>query len=131
MKKRKIILIVLFVSIFLTLNNYTHVFEFKEVLKPLNIENVKEELIKQDVLYHDIVLKQVKLETGHLKYVKHNNLFGFRGNNGYLRFDTWQDAVTYKKAWQLRKYKGGDYYRFLIKVGYAEDSNYIRKLKQM
>lgn len=120
-----------FVLIFLTLNNYTHCFVYKKVLKPLTIENVKEELIEQNILHHEIVLNQVKLETGHLKYVKHNNLFGFRNNDGYLKFDTWQDAVTYKKAWQLRKYKGGDYYHFLLKIGYAEDNFYINKLKRM
>lgn len=131
MKVKQILLLFLFFLVSLVLNDYYHSFKFKEFLIPLTIENVKKELIKQNILYSDIVLKQVKLETGHLKYVKHNNLFGFRTDTGYLRFETWQDAIVYKKKWQLRKYKGGDYYLFLKRIRYASDPNYINKLKRM
>ena len=94
------------------------------------MQNLIKEMNQQDIKHADIVINQVKLETGNLKYVKNNNLFGFRGNHGYLKFDTWQDAVRYKKEWQTKKYKGGDYYAFLLKVKYATDTTYINKLKQ-
>jgi len=97
----------------------------------LTLKNIKRELKRIGVKHSDIVIKQVRLETGNLKYLRNNNLFGFRGNNGYLKFETWQDAVQYKKEWQDKKYKGGDYYDFLVKVKYASDSTYIKKLKQM
>ena len=132
MKTKKILLLTLFLFIFYSLNTlqYKHRIVKKE-FKPLTIENIRQELKKLGVKHSNIVIKQVKLETGNLKHVRHNNLFGFRGNNGYLKFKTWQDAVKYKKAWQDKKYHGGDYYHFLMKVGYAKDSTYIKKLKQI
>jgi flagellum-specific peptidoglycan hydrolase FlgJ len=126
----RIILIIFLLFTFLTVNNYNCKYIIIEHNK-LTIKNVERELLKQEILFPEIVLKQVKLETGHLKYVPNNNLFGFRTNSGYLKFNTWQDAVTYAKKWQLRKYRGGDYYIFLTKVGYAKDPNYIKKLKQI
>ena len=132
MKKVRIIIIILLCLIFVSLNNYsTPIHIMKEIEKTMTIENIEEELIQQGINHVDIVLNQVKLETGHLKFVKNNNLFGFHNGKSYLKFDTWQDAVIYKKQWQDRKYKGGDYYKFLKNVGYAKDSNYINKLKQM
>lgn len=98
--------------------------------KALTLKNVKRELQRIGVKHTDIVMKQVRLETGNLKHVKDNNLFGFRGNNGYLKFETWQDAVQYKKEWQDKRYKGGNYYEFLLRVGYATDTSYINKLKE-
>lgn len=131
MKTKKILLLTLFLFIFYTLNVYQYEHRPVREFKALTIENVRQELKKLGVKHSNIVIKQVKLETGNLKYVRNNNLFGFRGNSGYLKFNTWQDAVKYKKQWQDKKYHGGDYYDFLIKVGYATDSTYIKKLRQM
>jgi len=131
MKTKKILLLTLFLFIFYTLNVYQYEHRVVREFKALTIENIRQELKKLGVKHSNIIIKQVKLETGNLKYVRHNNLFGFRGNNGYLKFNTWQDAVKYKKEWQDKRYHGGDYYDFLIKVGYATDSTYIKKLRQM
>lgn len=131
MKTKKILLLTLFLFIFYTLNVYQYEHRPVREFKALTIENVRQELKKLGVKHSNIVIKQVKLETGNLKYVRNNNLFGFRGNSGYLKFNTWQDAVKYKKQWQDKKYHGGDYYDFLIKVGYATDNTYIKKLRQM
>lgn len=132
MKKVRIIIIILLSLIFISLNDYsTPIHIMKKIEKTMTIENIREELIQQNIAHVTIVLNQVKLETGHLKFVKNNNLFGFHDGKQYLKFDTWQDAIAYKKKWQDRKYKGGDYYKFLKNVGYAKDSNYINKLKQM
>lgn len=131
MKIKKILLLTLFLFVFYSLNMYQYEHRTVRIFKSLTIENVRAELKRLGVKHSNIVIKQVKLETGNLKYVRNNNLFGFRGNKGYLKFDTWQDAVQYKKKWQDKRYKGGDYYDFLIKVGYATDSTYIQKLKQI
>lgn len=124
-------LLLILLLAFLTLNNYYHEFNLVVIERALTIQNVKEELRNQNIKHSSIVLKQIRLETGNLKYIRYNNLFGFRGNNGYLKFDTWIDAVAYAKKWQLKNYKGGDYYDFLIRIKYAKDSTYINKLKQM
>ncbi len=106
----------------------------------LTIEAVNAAIISEGIKHPQIVLKQVILETGWLKsygcrYRK--NLFGFRTDKGYMKFDTWQESVKYYKRWQDRLYTDGDYYSFLecmykIRnrcVRYAEDANYIRSLK--
>lgn len=130
MKIKKILLLTIFLFIFYTLNLYQYEHRIIKEVKALTIENVIAELKKLRIKHSDIVLKQIKLETGNLKYVENNNLFGFRGNHGYLEFNTWQESVEYKKQWQDKKYHGGNYYDFLIKVKYASDSSYIKKLKQ-
>jgi len=85
------------------------------------------------VKHVNIVLAQSVLETGHYKSKltrTHNNLFGFRTKNGYLKFNSWADCCAYYKRWQDRHYKTSkysNYYIFLRKIGYAEDPNYIPK----
>ncbi len=95
-------------------------------------DNFKKEINKLGIKHSSIVYAQARLETGNFKskyFINKNNLFGFRGNNGYMTFKSWQDCVDYYKRWQNKRYKGGDYYNFLINIRYAEDSLYISKLK--
>jgi len=130
MKIKKILLLTIFLFIFYSLNIYQYEHRIVKEFKALTIENIRIELKKLGVKHSAIVIKQVNLETGNLKHVKDNNLFGFYGSEGYLKFKTWQDAIAYKKRWQDKKYHGGDYYDFLVRVKYASDTNYIKKLKQ-
>ncbi len=98
------------------------------------VEEVRQEIATQGIHHADIVLKQSILETGWYKSYScktRNNLFGFRYRGRYLEFATWQDSVAYYCRWQSRKFKGGDYYTFLKSVGYAEDTEYINKLKSI
>lgn len=98
---------------------------------------LKIELIKRNVQHWDIVYKQAILETGWFKskvFKENNNLFGFWYKGKYLKFDSWQQSVQYYKEWQYRKYvKRGlnNYYKFLKELPYAEDPNYIVKLKNI
>lgn len=110
---------------------------------PLTIDNIEAEIIANDIEHPDIVLRQSVWESGWYRCndcsLRYNNPFGFRhtswvekGNPlGYLKFDTWQDAVVYYKKWQAKRYKGGDYYEFLTEIGYAEDPKYISNLKSL
>lgn len=84
------------------------------------------------IKHPEIVFAQARLETGNFKsllFTKNNNLFGFRGKNGYIEYDHWAESVKAYKRFQDKYYKGGDYYSFLERIGYAEDSNYIKKVK--
>lgn len=93
-----------------------------------------DDLIYYNVREPEIVLRQAVWETGWFKSTvckKYKNLFGFRTTNGYLRFNTWQNSVIYYKKWQTKHYKEGDYYQFLIDIGYAEDSLYTDHLKSL
>lgn len=101
---------------------------------PLTMENVIRELIKNDIQHIDVVVRQIMWETGHLKSrraVKDHNLFGFQTGKGGLKFNKWEDSVKYYKLWQTKKFKGGDYYSFLTRVGYAEDVDYVKKLQSL
>lgn len=96
--------------------------------------NVYNYIKKCNIMHPDIVYAQVILETGHLtsyNCIVRNNLFGFQTSKGYLKFTSWKDSVKYYANWQNRHYKGGDYYTFLVKRGYSEDSNYVDILKQI
>ena len=61
-----------------------------------------------------------------------HNLFGLTRRDGqYYEFATWQESVKgYRDMIQYR-YKGGDYYEFLRRIPYAEDPNYIYKVKKI
>lgn len=100
----------------------------------LTPKNVKEYIHLIGIEHPNKVYRQFILETGRGKsYVcrTYNNLFGFRNNDGYMRYKHWTESIESYKRFQLKKYRGGDYYRFLVNVGYAEDSAYICKLKMI
>ena len=100
----------------------------------LNKENVLAELHRQDVHHAHIVLAQSIHETGNYTSQlcrKHNNLFGIRRNGKYVHYNDWTESITsYKKLIQSKYRKGEDYYSFLKRIRYAEDSRYIQKIKK-
>jgi hypothetical protein len=103
-------------------------------IPPLNAKNVLKELKKQGVPHAEIVLAQSKLETGGYtsKLCKtHNNIFGLRKGNSYRRYDNYIACIADYKKRISSKYKGGSYYEFLKRLGYAEDPEYTQKLKGM
>lgn len=103
----------------------------------LSEENLYNELVAQGVDFPEIVTAQAILETGHFKSyacLQQNNLFGLRDNKGkYMSFLHWTDAVAaYKKYIQRYNHPvPEDYYVYLQELGYAEDPQYINKLKQI
>lgn len=99
-----------------------------------SVQNVYTELKKQNIKYPKIVLAQSILETGYYQSnvcKSHNNLFGLMKGNNYHSFSHWKQSVTYYKNHVQSRYKGGDYYSFLANIGYAEDDEYIKKLKHL
>ena len=98
-------------------------------------EEVKEEIIRQGIPHPTIVLAQARLESGNFtsRLCKvNNNIFGIRHGKHYAKYNRWQDCVTdYKKRISSR-YKGGDYYTFLINIRYAQSGpKYIVALKKI
>lgn len=89
------------------------------------------------VQYKDIVYAQAILETGHFKSrvcKEYNNLFGLYDSSqgDYYRFDHWSDSIVAYLSYIQSKYKPpNDYYQFLIEIGYAEDPDYVSKVKQI
>ena len=89
-----------------------------------------------EIQYPEIVTAQSILETGHYKSevcLQYNNLFGLYNSKkrDYYSFNHWTESVkAYYDLVQYR-YKEGDYYTWLSKIGYAEDPNYIAKVKSV
>lgn len=99
----------------------------------LNKENLYKELLLQKIPHPNIVLKQALLETGHFTSnvcKSKNNLFGLRKGNSYRNYNNWVSCVQDYKRLISKRYRGGDYYAFLERINYAEDPDYILKLKR-
>jgi len=96
------------------------------------------------------IIQQAILETGWFKsgsFKNYNNIFGMKYANkrankisgkgvGHAAFNSWTDSVQDYFLWRSHMVKKHnlqitDYYAFLNKVGYAQDVNYIRKLKSI
>lgn len=98
-------------------------------------EGLEEALSYYGLEHKDIVYAQAVLETGHFKSkvcLKYNNLFGLYNSKEkrYCKFKHWTESVVaYLDYVQYRYKPPNDYYKFLSDIGYAEDPDYINKLK--
>ena len=104
------------------------------------IDEVLEELEKQDVWYPKVVLAQAILETGWFKCencsLDKNNLFGLWNSKKqeYFYYTNWKESIGgYKRGIQYKFFRKDykDYYHFLSEIGYATDPQYIIKLKKI
>lgn len=95
-----------------------------------NVMKVAEEVGLSNLSF---VMAQAVLETGYFKSrvcLEYHNLFGLYDSrrHDYYHFARWEDSVIgYKKFIQYR-YKGGNYLKFLKRIGYAEDPGYTVKV---
>ena len=100
-------------------------------------EGLIEALEYYGVKHPQIVYAQAILETGHFKSdlcLNGNNLFGLYNSkkHSYYTFDHWiESVVAYLDFIQYRYKPPNDYYKFLSDIGYAEDPEYINKLKRI
>lgn len=104
--------------------------------KKLNITNLYQALDRYGIVFPKIVVAQALLETGYFTSnvcQNYNNLFGLRraSDGAYYRFNNWEESVKAYKNYVQYKYKGGDYFHFLHRIGYAEDPHYIYKVKSI
>lgn len=96
-------------------------------------EQVLAEFKRQGIPHPTIVLAQARLETGNFKSVRcrrDHNLFGMKRGRKYAKYSNWRESVKDYKQRISSRYKGGDYYAFLRRIGYASDKQYINKLKR-
>jgi uncharacterized FlgJ-related protein len=97
-------------------------------------QDVLRELHRQKVPHANIVLAQARLESGNFKsdfYRKTNNLFGLKKGKKYTIYKHWRDSIKDYKLRISSRYQGGSYYAFLTKIGYAENKDYIKLLKEI
>lgn len=102
----------------------------------LTMANLLEVMEEVGISNRIIVLAQSILETGFYTSnvcKNYNNLFGLYDSRrkDYYRFERWEDSVVgYQKFIQYR-YKSGNYFAFLKRIGYAEDPQYIKKVAKI
>ena len=101
----------------------------------LTKENVWNYILSKGIKYPKIVYNQSMLESANLTCTQcsldDNNLFGFRNDSIYFKFPTWMSSIDYYHIWQYRRLREGeDYYNFLKRIKFAEDTNYTKRLKQ-
>ena len=97
-------------------------------------EQVLAEIKRQGIPHTTIVLAQARLETGNFKSDRcrrDHNLFGMKRGRRYAKYVHWRESVKDYKQRISSRYKGGDYYAFLRRIGYASDPNYIGKVKHI
>jgi hypothetical protein len=98
-------------------------------------EGLMEALVYYEVNHPEIVYAQAVLETGGFTSnlcLNSHNLFGLYNSEKmrYYKFNHWTESVVaYIKFVQYKYKPPDDYYEFLDRIGYAEDSTYIEKLK--
>lgn len=113
----------------------------------LNLENLEKLMINSNMEHPEIVMAQIRLESGNLTSnltKQNNNFLGMKHpgqrpttsigeKNGFANYATWEDCVYDYLIWQSRyakKLSVDEYYEYLSSV-YASDSSYIVKLKQI
>lgn len=105
----------------------------KRFLPELTVANLYKEIVRNGILYPEIVLAQAILETGWFRSSlcrDRNNLFGLTNpvTGRYFEFAHWTESVRAYYTKVQYKYKGGNYLLWLREIGYAEDPNYVRSV---
>lgn len=118
--------------------------EYNEFSQEKLVEKIQELNFK----FPHIILAQTMQETGHYKslvFKEGNNLFGMKEaklratlaqgtNRGHAYYNSWQESVydyaMYYNSY-LRKIKTEDEYYEYLRQNYAEDPDYVPRLKQI
>lgn len=90
---------------------------------------IYDKIVEAGIAHPLIVLKQGIHESANFKSnaaIKRNNIFGFK--SGKMVFDSIDACIDFYKRWQDKRYKGGKYFAFLRRIGYAADKSYERKV---
>ncbi len=139
------------VILFILLSLFTFSFTTKSSYKNTNIERVDTTFLTRElndsVLYlallhyevkePKIVLAQAKLESGNFTsnlFINKNNFLGLYNSRKkeFFEFNHWSDCIKgYKNMIEYKLKDGENYYDFLKRIGYAEDPDYIAKVKRI
>lgn len=97
-------------------------------------EQVLHEIKRHGIPRPNIVLAQARLETGNFRSDRcrrDHNLFGMKRGRRYAKYGHWRESVKDYKQRISSRYKGGDYYAFLRRIGYASGPNYNKKVRHI
>lgn len=149
--KQRIINILLFImliglGIYVYIDHDTNEHKPQPYVKLEQPEFLNEELsdstLLKALIYYEInepliVLAQAKLESANYKSrlcKEKNNIFGLYNSKAgqYYNFDHWTNCIlAYKNMIEYKQKDGEDYYHFLLRIKYAEDVEYIGKVKSI
>lgn len=83
----------------------------------------------------EIVYAQSCLESGHFRskrYKEKRNHLGIRAGKSYAEYNYWTLCLkAYADKVAYRKKKNENHYDFLLRIGYAEDPEYVSKVKSV
>ena len=139
------------VILFILLSLFTFSFNTKSSYKNTNVERVdttfltielNDSILYLALLHYEvkepkIVLAQAKLESGNFTsnlFINKNNFLGLYNSRKkeFFEFDHWSDCIKgYKNMIEYKLRDGENYYDFLERIGYAEDPDYIAKVKRI
>ena len=114
-------------------------------LHSLTWDNIDYFLQVYNVRHPDIVKRQIELETANLTSViclENKNLFGMKHprvrlttslgtNRGHAYYNNYIESIKDYALWQQSMYSEGNYYTFLVNIGYAEASHYTQVLRNL
>jgi len=102
--------------------------------KRVNQKQVYDKIVKAGIPHPKIVLQQAVHESTNFKYkpaIRKNNYLGLRRKGKLMKFDSVDECICWYKDKVSSRYKGGDYWRFLKRIGYAEDYTYKQNVSRV
>lgn len=102
---------------------------------PLTLDSYLDVCEMYGIADAEIVYAQSCLESGHFtskRFRNHNNHLGIKAGRHYASYPYWADCLrAYSKKVANKKRPGENHYAFLSRIGYAEDPDYISKVKSV
>ncbi len=109
-------------------------------------EKLRDYILELNIKFPEIILAQSKLETSNYEsniFLSNNNLFGMKvatmrpttalgEENGHAYYSNWRQSVIdygFYQAAYLKDIKTEEQYFQYLSINYAEDPNYIEKVK--
>ena len=141
---KRIILIILFCFVSMSFHdvNVTPKQQNVEDTSFLNVNELNDSILYLALVHYEVkhpkaVLAQAKLESGNYtsSHCKNkNNFLGLYNSRRkeYFKFNHWSECIlAYKDMVEYKLREGEDYYQFLDRIGYSENPNYVRLIKQI
>ena len=144
----KKVVLTIFLSLAILTNAKTEYYEVHRRLNLLSESTLLYKMKQIGILYPEIVLAQAKIETGNFTsviFIENNNLFGMKlperrrttaigENRNHAKYTDWIQSIKDYKLWQdqmIHKAPTKRSYLSYLRRNYAEDKNYIKKIKQI
>ncbi len=143
---KRIILIILFCFVSMSFHDINIMPKQQDVeiydTSFLNVNELNDSILYLALVHYEVkhpkaVLAQAKLESGNYTSSHCRNRNNFLGlynsrRKEYFKFNHWSECIlAYKDMVEYKLREGEDYYQFLDRIGYAENPNYVRLIKQI